>query len=260
MSTRYGVAIFGLGRAGQFHMTSVLSIPSVELLFVVDPMIENAAATLLKAGAPSTVKVIGTKADVASQVWDNAAVSIVIVAAPTFEHENIIKAGLKHGKHVFSEKPLSFSLQGSQECFDAARHAGKILMTGFQRRFDPSFKQMHDNVRSGAIGDLHIVRSISRDNPMPSLGYLKISHGIFADCVIHDLDMMLWVIKKRPVEVFTHAVSNFKEIEMIGDVDTVTALLKFEVKWTPPLLLITRFKHYYSLQTPINVYSTFCCL
>ena len=38
-------------------------------------------------------------------------------------------------------------------------------------------------VKDGAIGTLQKIRTISRDNPVPTIEYLKTSGGIFHDCL-----------------------------------------------------------------------------
>src|SRR5690349_4358128 len=43
------------------------------------------------------------------------------------------------------------------------------------RRFDPSFIEIKNRVKNGEIGPLHMIKTCSRDAPLPSLEYLSIS-------------------------------------------------------------------------------------
>ena len=59
----------------------------------------------------------------------------------------------------------------------------------------------------GEAGHIQIIKSISRDSPLPSIEYLKISGGIFHDCMVHDVDMQTWVLGELPVQV-NHLLGN----------------------------------------------------
>ena len=67
----------------------------------------------------------------------------------------------------------------------------------------------------------------SRDSPLPTDAYLKISGGIFHDCAVHDIDMTSWMVGEYPVQVFTYAHAFRQSIGEMGDVDTVSISLKF---------------------------------
>ncbi len=55
------------------------------------------------------------------------------------------------------------------------------MQIGFNRRFDPSFRRVHDVVASGKIGRAHILRIMSRDPAPPPLAYVKVSGGILSN-------------------------------------------------------------------------------
>ena len=67
----------------------------------------------------------------------------------------------------------------------------------------------------------------SRDSPLPSAAYLKISGGIFHDCMVHDIDLMTYVLGEWPVEVFTAANAFAPEIDKLSDYDNVVSTFKF---------------------------------
>jgi myo-inositol 2-dehydrogenase/D-chiro-inositol 1-dehydrogenase len=81
-------------------------------------------------------------------------------------------------------------------------------------------------VRSGALGDVHLVRITSRDPDPPPLPYIKSSGGLFLDMTIHDFDMARYVTGSEVVEVFARgAVRVDPEIGDAGDVDTAVITL-----------------------------------
>ncbi|MFZ2016486.1 MAG: Gfo/Idh/MocA family oxidoreductase, partial [Nocardioides sp.] len=111
----------------------------------------------------------------------------------------------------------------------AVERAGVPFMVGFNRRFDPGHHSVHEAVRSGAIGDLHVLRITSRDPEPPPPDYVAGSGGIFLDMTIHDFDMARHVVGSEVVEVFARgAVRVDPRIGEAGDVDTAVSLLTHE--------------------------------
>lgn len=111
--------------------------------------------------------------------------------------------------------------------YDEADRVGKPLYCAFQRRFDPSLRSLHERVKQGDIGKLHVIKSCSRDSPLPAIEFLKMSGGMFHDCAVHDIDVICWMVGEAPVSAYAAAHSFIPSIAEIGDVDTVAIVLKF---------------------------------
>ena len=83
--------------------------------------------------------------------------------------------------------------QGRSAASDARRDGARLFL-GFNRRFDPNFRQLHDRIRSGEMGALETLHIISHDPAPPPLDYVKVSGGMFKDMTIHDFDMARWLL------------------------------------------------------------------
>jgi myo-inositol 2-dehydrogenase/D-chiro-inositol 1-dehydrogenase len=107
------------------------------------------------------------------------------------------------------------------------RKAGVTMMIGFNRRFDTNFAAVHEGIRSGKIGKLETLIVTSRDPGPPPIGYIKVSGGLFRDMMIHDFDIVTWLLGEMPTEVYATA-SNLvdPEIGKAGDIDTAMVVLK----------------------------------
>lgn len=93
------------------------------------------------------------------QLVGDPAIHAVYVSLPNhLHHEWTIKA-LRAGKHVLCEKPLATSLEQAQEMFDEAQRGGKTLMEAFMYRTHPLTHAVIDAVRSGAIGEVRLIRT-----------------------------------------------------------------------------------------------------
>lgn len=106
----------------------------------------------------------------------------MVIAAPTAFHKDMILQSVRAGKAVLCEKPISLKWQDIDECYEEAKKHNVPLLSGYQRRHDPSFVKLAKYIQSGAIGHVRMVKTISRDHPQPSIRYLKTSGGIFHDC------------------------------------------------------------------------------
>ena len=218
------LALFGLGRAGTIHLNNILSNRRVELKYIVEN--DEARWTTVKERL-NLDHVRFVKPEAADEVYNDKDLKAVIVATPTWTHEEFITKSLNGGKAVFTEKPVSEEANSVQRCYDLADKVGKPLFCAFNRRFDPSFDDVKRQVRSGKLGQVHQIKLTSRDSPLPSLEYLKISGGIFHDCMVHDIDLMTYILGEYPVQVYTAANAMIPEIAGIKDHDNVVSTFKF---------------------------------
>lgn len=88
-------------------------------------------------------------------------------------------------------------------------------------------KEIVNRTTSGELGQIQTAKMTSRDSPLPPLEYLRTSNGIYHDCAVHDIDVLMWIFGERPCSVYSTAHSFIKEIEEMNDVDTVAIVLKF---------------------------------
>jgi virulence factor len=64
------------------------------------------------------------------------------VHTSTESHTDIAGKLLKHGIHVYLDKPIAYSYEESQNLVELAEQTGHILMIGFNRRFAPMYNQL----------------------------------------------------------------------------------------------------------------------
>jgi myo-inositol 2-dehydrogenase/D-chiro-inositol 1-dehydrogenase len=217
---KIGLALFGLGRAGRFHLESLRATSRARLLHVADVDPARAAEVAAEWECMSATSPTTALAD--------PEVDAVIVATPTETHRALVEASLTADKAVLAEKPLGIDLAEIDACYRLASERGKPLFLAFNRRFDPSFAELARRVHAGDVGPLQILRTTSRDSPLPSVEYIRTSGGIFHDCIVHDLDMIRFIARENPVEVFAMGSSFIPEIGAIPDLDTVLVTLRLE--------------------------------
>jgi len=219
------IGVIGAGRIGKVHAKTIskLVIPGVDLgiKWVVDPVEKMAQDLAVALAIPKS----GTDY---REVLADPDVDAVLVCSSTNTHSEISIAAAKAGKHVFCEKPVDLTIARVDAAIAAAGDAGVILQVGFNRRFDPDFRRIHEIVASGAIGVPHILKIISRDPNPPSPQYAAVSGGMFVDMTIHDFDMARYLVGSEVTEVYAAgAVLVDPEIGKAGDIDTALITLRF---------------------------------
>lgn len=214
--------VVGTGRIGKLHINNIMTrIQGAKVVALSDVMVDNAKAVAAEWGIPKVY------ADYKELIADSE-IDAVLVCSSTDTHSIISYDAAKAGKHVFCEKPIDFDLDRIQRVIDAVKEAGVKFQVGFNRRFDRNFKRVSDVVKSGAIGDPHIIMVTSRDPAPPPIEYVKVSGGIFLDMMIHDFDMVRYLSGSEVVEVFANgAVLVDPAIGEAGDIDTAIVSLKF---------------------------------
>jgi myo-inositol 2-dehydrogenase/D-chiro-inositol 1-dehydrogenase len=161
------------------------------------------------------------------EILCDPSIDAVIIGTPTTTHYDLIHEAAANGKAIFCEKPVDLSVDRIRDCLSVVEKAGVPFMTGFNRRFDPSFAHLQKQIADQVIGNVEIVTILSRDPSPPPIGYIKTSGGIFRDMMIHDLDMARFLLGEEPIEL-TAAASCLVDpkIGAAGDFDTAVVTLK----------------------------------
>ena len=217
------IGIIGAGRIGKLHGELLTyNIPDVEIKTVAEinaNRVEKWAKQL---------RILNLTTDYTA-ILNDPEIEAVLICSSTDTHAQLIIEAAKAGKHIFCEKPIDFNIEKIRQALDAVEKAGVKLQIGFNRRFDHNFKKVHEIVKTGKIGDVHIVKITSRDPAPPPIEYIKVSGTIFLDMTIHDFDMARYLSLSEVEEVYTKgAVLIDPAIGEAGDIDTAITTLTFK--------------------------------
>jgi myo-inositol 2-dehydrogenase/D-chiro-inositol 1-dehydrogenase len=212
------LGLIGCGRIARVHADSIDVHPRAELVRVTDPIESAAQGVAAQFGAEWA-----TDADA---VIEDSSIDAIVVASPTPTHVDLLTRGLRAGKAVLCEKPIDLDAARVEACRVEIGDLADRVMLGFNRRFDPSFRDIRTRVTAGEIGALEQVLIISRDPAPPPAGYVATSGGLLRDMTIHDFDMARFFLGEV-IEV-TVMGSNLisEDIAAAGDVDGVVVVLR----------------------------------
>jgi len=94
------------------------------------------------------------------KVLERDDIHAVITATPDHWHTLVNLHALKAGKDIYSEKPLTLTINEGKRLVEAVKSSGRILQVGSQQRSDARFRLACEIVRSGRLGKLREVRVI----------------------------------------------------------------------------------------------------
>ena len=151
---RVRIAIAGINGRGQGHMSGFGGIKDVEIAYLVDP------DSRLFASRSKAVKQISGVSPTCVQDFrralDDKNLDAISIVTPNHWHSPMAILACQAGKDVYVEKPCSHNISEGRKLVEAARKYDRIVQHGTQRRSDPQWIQLTNDIRNGKYGKLLI--------------------------------------------------------------------------------------------------------
>jgi predicted dehydrogenase len=201
---RVKIGVVGVGHLGDHHARIISQLPEAELVGVVDIDQEKARRAAEKYQARYFEKL----EDLLSEV---DAVNLVV---PTTVHYPLALMILDRGKNLLVEKPITETVPQAEEIIDLAQRKGLILQVGHIERFNPVFKALKKYQPNPKFIESH---RLAQFDPRGT------DVAVILDLMIHDLDLILNLVKSPPKQIEAAGVGVIAESE-----DICNARLTFE--------------------------------
>jgi len=186
--------LVGAGFIGPVHAANIAARGDAALAWVVDLSEATGRPLAARHGARFTTQLDDALAD--------PSLGAVLICTPPRTHAAIIERAARAGKAIFCEKPVDLDMRRVEECARVVATAGVPFHVGFNRRYDPTHRALHDAIRNGDIGRAEMLVLSSRDPEISPPDYVAaMPYGIFYDTIIHDFDMVRWLTGEEPVEI-----------------------------------------------------------
>lgn len=128
---------------------------------------------------------------------------IVVIANPTAYHVSLAIKALEIGSHVYIEKPLSHTLEGTERLIELADHKDCVVTVGCQLRFHPNIEAIKQWIQKKMIGRIFSVY-VDTGEYLPSwhpwedyqqsyAAQAKLGGGVVLT-LIHELDYLYWLL------------------------------------------------------------------
>lgn len=183
---RLKIAVVGVGHLGKEHARILSHLPEVELVAVVDSNYDQAALIAEKCHC--------TPYDSYEPLLGN--VDAVSIVTPTVHHHEVARSFLESGVPVLVEKPITVTLAQADDLIRLAQAKNVPLQVGHIERFNPAFEAL--------LGRPIVPKLIESERHGPFTGR-STDIGVTLDLMIHDLDLILSLVK-----------SEVRDIEALG--------------------------------------------
>jgi myo-inositol 2-dehydrogenase/D-chiro-inositol 1-dehydrogenase len=233
------IGIVGPGRVGVMHARNLAQNTAVEQVILVGrdgKRLRQSLAAVTAAIHPQAPADLASKLRVDGPIAELDAttdldevlrrIDGIVVATTTASHLELVRKAIEMGVPVLVEKPLSLDYDELLAFISESEGLSAPVMVGFHRRYDPGYQKLRQHVLDGDAGRVRVVRATDHDHNPLSLGYIAASGGIWRDLLIHDFDVIPWVLSDRVVQVqAVGSVLDEAEYATRGDADTAVALL-----------------------------------
>jgi len=198
------IGVAGAGHLGKIHIKLISEIPEFELVGIYDLNQENCKAV----AEQYNVKSFSSYSDLLKEV------DAVDIVTPTLSHFDLAKEAIRNFKHIFIEKPVTNTVQEAKSLLDISHEANIKAQVGHVERFNPAFKAAQSYFEQPMFIETHRLAQFNpRGTDVP----------VVLDLMIHDLDIVLNVVKSNVRKISASGVSVVSETP-----DIANARLEFD--------------------------------
>ena len=198
-SSTIRVGVIGTGSMGRNHARIFGELPDAQFTAVLDERADVATEIAGKYGA----RAVTTLAEFADQI------DAATIATPTVTHFDIARQLLERGKHVLVEKPILETPEQARELCSLAQQRGLVLQVGHIERFNPVLSALEARLANPRFIEA------TRLSPYPGR---SLDVGVVLDVMIHDLEIILHLVRSPWVQVDAVGVAILSKREDIANV------------------------------------------
>lgn len=198
------VGVIGVGHLGKLHASLYQQVHDAKLSGIYDVDRQKAADIARQ------LNVIAFESF--GQMLDH--VDAVNIVTPTTAHFDIARQALERNKHVFIEKPITHTEQEAEALIELAKSRRRLIQVGHIERFNAALLTLEDVKLAPVFIEAHRLASF---NPRGT------DVAVILDLMIHDLDLILHLVKSKPVKIAASGVGVIS-----STIDIANARIEFE--------------------------------
>lgn len=182
------IGLLGVGHLGKIHMRLLLELSDIyELTGYYDP----APDLSLPEEFQSVKRFDSPEALIEAS-------DCVDIVTPTIHHFELASKAIRRSKHVFIEKPVTQTVEEAKTLMHLAAEAGVQVQVGHVERFNPAFTSALPYIHRPMFIEVH---RLAQYNPRGT------DVSVVLDLMIHDLDLVLSVVKSNIKRVAANGVA-----------------------------------------------------
>jgi predicted dehydrogenase len=198
------IGIIGIGRLGAQHLEKLLNSD----YFKVVGCFDADSAKLQRIEEDYTINCFNDVDELISKC------DAVDILTPADSHFYYAEKAIRHGKHVFIDKPISNNFEEAKKMVELIREAGIKFQVGHIERFNPAYL---------ALQHLEINPMFIEAHRLSNFDAKRTADSVIFDVMIHDIDIVLSVVKANIKSINASGVSVLSD-----QIDIANARIEFD--------------------------------
>lgn len=202
--------IIGLGNIANQFASDLLLLEDAELTAVASRDLAKANDFAQKFNCSKTY-------DSYEALFADEEVEIIYIATPHNSHAALSIKALENGKHVLCEKPMALSYSDAIRMIEASKKNNRFFMEAFWTRFNPSVKEVLQQVKNGAIGDVKYINADfafrGSETENQRLFDKNLGGGALFDIGVYPL-FLSYILLGNPNEIIAKAIKHKNDIDL----------------------------------------------
>tara|TARA_B100001109_G_scaffold133121_1_gene108299 strand:- start:929 stop:1894 length:966 start_codon:yes stop_codon:yes gene_type:complete len=182
------IGVFGAGHLGRIHINLLNSSNKFKLVGFYDPDKNS----INKLNEKNNFKCYDSPLKLIKEV------DVIDIVSPTSSHLEMAMLAIDNKKHVFIEKPISYSINDANKIIRNAKKNNVIGQVGHVERFNPAFKAVKKLIDKPMFIECH---RLSEFNPRGT------DVSVVLDLMIHDIDIILNLVNSKIKSIEASGVS-----------------------------------------------------
>ena len=169
----------------------------------------------------------------ADELITSADIDVVAIVTPVSTHFELAKKALQNGKHIFVEKPFTRTSAQAEELIELADKKKLLIMVDHTFLFTGAVRKIKQLIDDNTLGNLYYY-----DSMRINLGLIQQDINVIWDLAPHDLSIMDYLIKDKPVAIGASGKGHVNDREDIAYITVQFAnniIAHFNVNWLSPV-------------------------
>jgi predicted dehydrogenase len=129
-------------------------------------------------------------------------IQVIDLAVHPHQRAALIRRIAAAGKHVFSQKPLAWTIAEARGIVELCERAGVVLMVNQQARWAPCHRALKTLIDQGRLGHVYSLLHVYRDcQEFPGSWFVKTPFATLLDHGVHYFDLVRYLTGQNPVTV-----------------------------------------------------------
>jgi predicted dehydrogenase len=151
MADKVRIGIIGTGIIGKTHVVGYQSIPEAQIVAICDIREDEAKRVAAQYNIPHVYTDY-------HELLKRDDIDVIDVCLHNRFHASTALDAFAAGKHVYSEKPMSWTYQEAKSMQDAAKKSGKLLNVQIATVLEPATRCAKKIIDEGLLGDIYYAK------------------------------------------------------------------------------------------------------